>query len=350
MSEVEQQVQENNVNGNGVNGHTNGNGHVDEAPVGDLEPEHFRKVFIGSLSYNTTDEAFKTYFAQYGPILDCVIMKDAKTSKSRGFGFVTYDKMTRVDALMKARPHKLDGRDLDIKRATPREESGKSGTEISTKKLFIGAIKDGMTEDILKEYFGQYGKVEDCVIMKDKETQKYRGFGFVTFDDYDPVDKIVLEKFHEVGGQSVAVKKAMPKTMEDGKNNRNQNNNYNNRNNNFNRGGNNRNNDGGNSLFGNFGGGDQGGSNQGGGLMNMPNNMQQFAAFAQKMFEAMGNTGQMPANFMNNFQNDDFEDDGGFNNRRGNDFKSFGNKNGGGPMRNGNNNRAGPYNKGRPNQ
>lgn len=158
----------------------------------------------------------REHFGKYGRVLDCVIMKEAKTNKSRGFGFVTYDKSTSVDAMMKERPHKIDGRELEVKRATPREESAKPGAETTTKKLFVGGIKDGLTEQNLREHFGKYGNIEDCVIMKDKETQKLRGFGFVTFDDYDPVDKIVLEKFHTVSGQNVAVKKALPKDQTDG--------------------------------------------------------------------------------------------------------------------------------------
>lgn len=158
-----------------------------------LEPEYFRKVFVGSLNYNTSEESLRNHFEQFGELVDCVIMKESKTGKSRGFGFVTYSKSTMVDEMMKNRPHKLDGRELETKRATPREESGKPGAEMTTKKLFVGAIREGISEENLREYFSKYGNIEDCVVMKEKETNKTRGFGFVTFDDYDPVDKIVCK-------------------------------------------------------------------------------------------------------------------------------------------------------------
>lgn len=158
-----------------------------------LEPEHFRKVFVGSLPYSSTEDVLKNYFKKFGELVDCVIMKESKTNKSRGFGFVTYTKSSMVDEMMKARPHRIDGRELETKRATPREDAGKPGAEASTKKLFVGAIKEGLNEEHLKEYFAKYGKIEDCVIMKDKDSNKSRGFGFITFDDYDPVDKIVCK-------------------------------------------------------------------------------------------------------------------------------------------------------------
>lgn len=61
------------------------------------EPEQFRKLFIGGLSLNTTDDTLKEFYGKFGTILDCVVMRDGATKKSRGFGFVTYSAKTEVD-------------------------------------------------------------------------------------------------------------------------------------------------------------------------------------------------------------------------------------------------------------
>ncbi|CAF0736937.1 unnamed protein product [Adineta steineri] len=176
----------------------------------DLEPEFLRKVFIGGLSYKTDDQAFKSYFSTYGDIVDCIIMRD-RDGRSRGFGFVTYASSAMVDRLMAGRPHILDTREIEPKRAVPREESGKPESSLSAKKLFVGGIREGsINEHDLNEYFSKYGNIIDAVIMKTNEG-KLRGFGFVEFDDYDPVDKIVLEKHHVIKGNAVNVEKALPK-------------------------------------------------------------------------------------------------------------------------------------------
>ncbi|KAG9349484.1 hypothetical protein JZ751_027929 [Albula glossodonta] len=142
------------------------------------EPEQLRKLFIGGLSFETTDESLKAHFEQWGKLTDCVVMRDPANKRSRGFGFVTYSCVDEVDAAMAARPHKVDGRVVEPKRAVSRE-------------IFVGGIKEDTEEYHLREYFESYGKIESIEVMEERQTGKKRGFCFVTFDDHDTVDKIL---------------------------------------------------------------------------------------------------------------------------------------------------------------
>ncbi|KAH0629048.1 hypothetical protein JD844_010811, partial [Phrynosoma platyrhinos] len=155
------------------------------------EPEQLRKLFIGGLSFETTDESLRNHFEQWGTLTDCVVMRDPNTKRSRGFGFVTYSTVEEVDAAMNARPHKVDGRVVEPKRAVSREDSQRPGAHLTVKKIFVGGIKEDTEEHHLRDYFEQYGKIEVIEIMTDRGSGKKRGFAFVTFDDHDSVDKIV---------------------------------------------------------------------------------------------------------------------------------------------------------------
>ncbi|CAM9516332.1 unnamed protein product [Ectocarpus sp. 4 AP-2014] len=80
------------------------------------------KIFIGGLSFETTDEALKRYFEQFGPVADAIVMKDAVSRRSRGFGFITYMNSASVDAALSVKQHIVDNRRVEAKRAVPRSE------------------------------------------------------------------------------------------------------------------------------------------------------------------------------------------------------------------------------------
>ncbi|XP_077391965.1 heterogeneous nuclear ribonucleoprotein A3 isoform X2 [Festucalex cinctus] len=175
------------------------------------EPEQLRKLFIGGLSFETTEESLRAHFEQWGTLTDCVVMKDPGSKRSRGFGFVTYSSMLEVDDAMKARPHKVDGRVVEPKRAVSREDSNKPGAHLTVKKIFVGGIKEDTEEYHIRDYFKKYGKIESIEIMEERSTGKKRGFCFVTFDDHDTVDKIVAQKYHTINAHNCEVRKALSK-------------------------------------------------------------------------------------------------------------------------------------------
>lgn len=186
-----------------------GNGHDGAGNDAQREPESSRKLFIGGLDFRTTEESLKAFYETWGEIVDVVVMKDPKTKRSRGFGFITYSQSTMLDEAQANRPHVIDGRTVEPKRAIPRNASDNSG---SVKKLFVAGLKDEVTEDEMREYFSQFGTVVNVVLVTEKETGKKRGFGFVEYDDYDPVDKACIINSHMLSGKKVDVKKAIGKT------------------------------------------------------------------------------------------------------------------------------------------
>lgn len=64
-------------------------------------------------------------------------------------------------------------------------------TQKDVRKLFVGGIGRDVTTDSFHDFFSEFGKVIDSVVMFDRETQKSRGFGFVTFEDPDVALKLL---------------------------------------------------------------------------------------------------------------------------------------------------------------
>ncbi|KAK7795233.1 hypothetical protein U0070_009020, partial [Myodes glareolus] len=164
------------------------------------EPEQLRKLLIGGLRFETTDDSLREHFEKWGTLTDCVVMRDPQTKCSRGFGFVTYSCVEEVDAAMCALPHKVDGHVVESKRAISREDSVKPGAHLTVKRIFVGGIKEDTEEYNLRDYFEKCGKIETIEVMEDRQSGKKRGFVFVTFDDHDTVDKVVVQKYHTTSG------------------------------------------------------------------------------------------------------------------------------------------------------
>lgn len=81
-----------------------------------------KKLYVGGISYSTTDQGLKDAFAQSGAVLSASIVMDRETGRSRGFGFVEMENDAEADAAIAMWNGKeLDGRSLTVNEARPKE-------------------------------------------------------------------------------------------------------------------------------------------------------------------------------------------------------------------------------------
>lgn len=97
------------------------------------------KLFVGNLSFNTTENDLQDMFAAHGTVMEANLMTDRMTGRPRGFGFVTMSTAEEAQAAISAlHGHSVDGRDLTVNIAKPREERGSGGGD---RREYSGARK-----------------------------------------------------------------------------------------------------------------------------------------------------------------------------------------------------------------
>lgn len=90
------------------------------------------RLYVGNLSFNTTENDLQDTFERFGTVTDVKIMMDHSTSRSRGFGFITMSSAAEGNAAVAGlHEQDLDGRNLTVNEARPREERGGGGGERS---------------------------------------------------------------------------------------------------------------------------------------------------------------------------------------------------------------------------
>ena len=195
--------------------------------------------------------------------------------RSRGFGFVTMKDPSLVQVIIRESPHYLDGKQvtrlnltlkIDCKKAVPKDQAAgarlqcnptllpagappqtyahvssyggggayhppaerkqsamnsghtspskqaRESGEPKSKKIFVGGLPHDLDEHEFKKYFEKFGKIDDCVVMFDRNTGKPRGFGFITFSSEESVNAVITSKQeHQLRGKWVDCKRATPK-------------------------------------------------------------------------------------------------------------------------------------------
>ncbi|KAJ5138908.1 Nucleotide-binding alpha-beta plait [Penicillium bovifimosum] len=93
----------------------------------------------------------------------------------------------------------------------PPAETGSHGTGIKEDgKMFIGGLNWETTDESLRDYFSQFGEVQECTVMRDSTTGRSRGFGFLTFRDPKTVNTVMVKE-HYLDGKIIDPKRAIPR-------------------------------------------------------------------------------------------------------------------------------------------
>ena len=180
----------------------------------ELPSNVFEELFVRNIGYDTTQEGLAEYFAKYGDVEESKIVTDKNTGKSRGFGFLKfYEKRSAYNAMKDAENIVVDGRNLQIRYSNDKSSQMKGGNNSAKKGpasefgVFVGNISYKCTENDLKKFFKDCGKVLDVRIAK-KPDGKLKGFAHVDFETKEGMEKAVEKNGKELQGRALKVDKS----------------------------------------------------------------------------------------------------------------------------------------------
>jgi RNA recognition motif-containing protein len=163
-----------------------------------------RKLFLGGLAWDTTEEDLRNYFSTYGTVEAVSIKHDAVTRNPRGFGFITFASTDDIENVLQVPTHTVRDKVIDPKRAKSRP---------ICKKIFVGGIDANLDEEEIRQYFTKYGKVEGVELPFDRTRGKRREFCFIIFDTEEGADLACHEPKQMIGQRECDVKKAQPQPL-----------------------------------------------------------------------------------------------------------------------------------------
>ncbi|HQL21529.1 MAG TPA: RNA-binding protein [Opitutaceae bacterium] len=100
------------------------------------------KLYVGNLSFKTTEDGLRDAFGQFGNVTDVYVATDRETGRPRGFAFVTFSTAEESKlAIEKMHGVDLDGRAITVNEARPKEENGGGGRSFSSPNRRAGAFQ-----------------------------------------------------------------------------------------------------------------------------------------------------------------------------------------------------------------
>ena len=144
-----------------------------------------RTLYVGNLDSQVTDDLLHALFGQMGVVNGVKIIHEGSSGNSDPYAFIEFTEHSSAsNAIMTMNKRQCLGRELKVNWATsPGAGSGGQQKPDTSKHyhIFIGDLSPEIETQQLRDAFSPFGEISDCRVVRDANTQKSKGYGFVSF-------------------------------------------------------------------------------------------------------------------------------------------------------------------------
>lgn len=160
-------------------------------PVDNLSPEErdARTVLCMQLAARIRPRDLEDFFSAVGKVRDVRIISDRNSRRSKGIAYVEFCDIQAVPLAIGLTGQRLLGVPIMVQ-ASQAEKNRLAAMANNLQKgsggplrLYVGSLHFNITEDMLRGIFEPFGKIDNIVLMKDSDTGRSKGYGFITFSD-----------------------------------------------------------------------------------------------------------------------------------------------------------------------
>ncbi|XP_026379371.1 UBP1-associated protein 2A-like [Papaver somniferum] len=156
----------------------------------DQDPSHCT-LFVHGLDWETTADQLNGIFSTYGDIMQCRIVADRNTGKSKGYGFILYKHRKSVLKALKEPSKKIGNRTAICRLATNQQQQ---------RKIFVGNVDSQISIMRLHSFFSKYGEIEEGPLGSDMNTGRFKGFALFIYKTVDGARRALEEPIKRLDG------------------------------------------------------------------------------------------------------------------------------------------------------
>lgn len=186
------------------------------------EERDARTVFCMQLSARIRPRDLEEFFSSVGEVKDVRLITDNKTRRSKGIAYIEFKDTESVPLALGLTNQKLFGVPIIVQASQAEKNRLTMPTNVVAKgqptgpmRLYVGSLHFNITEDMLRGIFEPFGKIDDIKLIRDHETGKSHGYGFISYHNADDAKK-ALEQLNgfELAGRPMKVGNVTERTMD----------------------------------------------------------------------------------------------------------------------------------------